>query len=230
MAFNLEEIGSAIFGGKEMYMDLDSGRIFPCWLVSQRIEALPDHCAKLPVHSATFAPYRYIRALLKADSAALELCRNPIRCWKRCRSLIRIAMNRFTRSSRPSFAKPIRALFCTRARIRPMNQRRSCPSTRNSTALSASDLPQNGMQSSAPRRRTRPRIDRRTQIIRDDAAYLTLLFSTPIANARPPELRPCAFDTDRIPASPRTGGRNQLVRGIHWRKISLSDADCVRSL
>lgn len=72
MAFNLEEIGSAIFGGKEMYMDLDSGRIFPCWLVSQRIEALPEHCAKLPVHSATFAPYRYIRALLKADSAALE--------------------------------------------------------------------------------------------------------------------------------------------------------------
>lgn len=70
MAFKLEEIGGAIFCGKETYLDLDSGRILPCWLVEQGIEALPARRVKLPHYSVTFLPYHYIQALLKADPAA----------------------------------------------------------------------------------------------------------------------------------------------------------------
>lgn len=76
MAFRLEEIGSAIFCGTEMYLNLDTGRIFPCWLVERKIETMPVHYAKLPHYSATFAQHCYIHALLKSDPAAIEFVKN----------------------------------------------------------------------------------------------------------------------------------------------------------
>lgn len=76
MDFRLGEIGSAIFCGTEMYLDLDTGRVFPCRLVEQKVETLPEHCAKLPCHSANFVPHCYIYALLKSDPAALEFVKN----------------------------------------------------------------------------------------------------------------------------------------------------------
>ena len=76
MAFRIEEIGSAIFCGTEMYLNLETGRVFPCWFVEREIETMPEHCAKLPHYSATFAPHCYIHVLLKSDPAAIEFMKN----------------------------------------------------------------------------------------------------------------------------------------------------------
>lgn len=76
MAYGLGEIGSAIFSGKEMYLDLDTGHVLSCWLVEHALTARPEHCVKLPFHSANFLPHCYIHTLLNSDSAAREFMRN----------------------------------------------------------------------------------------------------------------------------------------------------------
>lgn len=76
MTYKLEEIGSAIFSGREMYLDLDTGRVLSCWLVEHALTMPPENCAKLPFHSTIFLPHCYIHSLLKSDPAALEFLQN----------------------------------------------------------------------------------------------------------------------------------------------------------